>query len=97
MRPVRPAPDVTMTSASAGHQGGVEVRGFEPLISSVRERTRVVTAHPPGAVVRQQGTAQDEPVAVAGDVALRYRSWVAWADPNSTRSRYMARRRVSSV
>ena len=38
MRPLRPAPDTTTTSVAAGHQGGVEVRGFEPLASSVRER-----------------------------------------------------------
>jgi DNA invertase Pin-like site-specific DNA recombinase len=29
-------------------------------------------------------------------MSSRYRSWVAWADPNSTWSRYLARRRVSA-
>jgi hypothetical protein len=36
MRPVPPTPDTMMTSVAAGHQGEVEVRGFEPLTSSVR-------------------------------------------------------------
>jgi hypothetical protein len=33
---LRPAPNVTMTSVAAGHPWWVEVRGFEPLASSVR-------------------------------------------------------------
>ena len=36
--PSGPAPDMTMTSVAAGHHRWVEVRGFEPLASSVRER-----------------------------------------------------------
>jgi hypothetical protein len=44
-RPQEPGPDVQMASMCAGHQGGVEVRGFEPL----RTRSPLCRpAFPPG-------------------------------------------------
>jgi hypothetical protein len=53
----------------AGIQCGLHVRraGQHGLHrGAVTELNQQRAAHPPGAVVSQQGTAQDEPVAVAG-------------------------------
>src|SRR6266545_3476761 len=65
---VAPA-ELPVVDLHAGIQPGLHVgrAGQHGLHSgAVTELNQQRAAHPPGAVVRQQGTAQDEPVAVAG-------------------------------